>query len=418
MLKHDRELRETLSVVLAGGQGERLSPLTRDRAKPAVPFGGNYRIIDFTLSNVINSGLRRIFVLTQYKSSSLARHIKLGWNVFSSELGEYVYTIPPQLRVGEYWYRGTADAIYHNLYQIDVEDPKRVLILSGDHLYKMDYSEMIAYHRDRGATVTVASLPVPVAEATRFGVLVLDDERRIVDFQEKPEHPKPMPDDPTLAMANMGVYLFDTDVLRKLVTAEADRAARGEPTSLDFGKDILPRCVDREKIVAFPFKSPDPAAPYYWRDIGTLDSYYAASMDLVSIQPELNLYDPGWPVRTRPFSWPPAKFVFGQEGPGGRIGQSIDSIVSPGTIISGGRAENSILGYRTRVNSYARVNDSILMDKVEIGRYAKVKRAIIDKGVVVPEGVEIGYDPAEDARRFHMSPDGIVVIPKGTVIER
>jgi len=415
-MRRDRTLRDVLSVVLAGGQGERLSPLTRHRAKPAVPFGGIYRIIDFTLSNIINSGLRRTFVLTQYKSASLERHVKLGWNIFSAELGEYVYTVPPQLRVGEFWYRGTADAIFQNLYSIDAEHPKQVLILSGDHLYKMDYSEMIAYHRDTGATVTVASIPVPLEEAKRFGVLVVDGERRVIDFQEKPDDPRPLPDDPTRSLANMGVYLFETDTLRRLVTEEAERASRGEPTSHDFGKDILPRCVEQERIFAFSFKSPDPDGPAYWRDIGTLDSYYAASMDLVSVQPELNLYSTGWPMRTRPMNLPPAKFVFGQDTPEGRIGVAIDSIVAPGTIISGGRVENSILGFKTRVNSYARVNDSILMDMVEIGRHAKVKRAIIDKGVVVPEGCEIGFDPEEDAKHFQISDSGVVVIAKGTVI--
>lgn len=414
-MRPDRSVRETLSVVLAGGQGERLQPLTQHRAKPAVPFGAIYRIIDFTLSNIMNSGLRRTFVLTQYKSASLARHIKLGWNIFSSELAEYIYTLPPQLRAGEFWYRGTADAIYQNLYSIDGENPQRVLILSGDHVYKMDYSEMIAFHKEKGATVTVASIPVPVDEARRFGVCVVDGERRIVDFQEKPASPVTMPEDPTKALANMGVYLFEADVLRRLVTEEAHRAERGEPTNHDFGKDILPRCVESERIFAWPFKGVGDE-PAYWRDIGTIDSYYEASMDLVAVSPELNLYNTSWPLRTRPMNLPPAKFVFGQDVPGGRIGVAMDSIVAPGTIISGGRVDNSLLGFKTRINSYAHVSDSILMDLVQVGRHAQIRRAIIDKGVVIPEGFTIGFDPEEDRKRFHVSESGVVVIGKGTTI--
>jgi glucose-1-phosphate adenylyltransferase len=409
-------VRETLSVVLAGGQGERLSPLTRHRAKPAVPFGGIYRIIDFTLSNIINSGLRRTFVLTQYKSASLERHIKLGWNIFSSELDEYIYSLPPQLRAGDYWYRGTADAIWQNLYSIDGERPQRVLILSGDHVYKMDYSEMIAFHKDNGAAVTIASFPVPIDEAKRFGVVVVDSERRVIDFQEKPPVPRPMPDDSTKALANMGVYLFEAHVLRRLVTEEAERVERGESSNLDFGKDILPRCVENERIFAFPFHGIAADEPAYWRDIGTLDSYYEASMDLVSVSPELNLYSKNWPLRTRPINLPPAKFVFGQDTPEGRIGVAIDSIVSSGTVISGGRVENSILGFKTRINSYARVSDSIIMDLVQVGRHAKIRRAIIDKGVEIPEGFEIGYDVEQDRKLFTVSDSGVVVIAKGTKI--
>jgi len=414
-MRRDQTLKETLAVILAGGQGERLWPLTMDRAKPAVPFAGIYRIIDFTLSNVVNSGLRRIFVLTQYKSASLERHLKIGWNIFSSALGEYVFTIPPQLRVGEYWYRGTADAIYQNLFSFDAEEPKRLLVLSGDHLYKMDYSDMIEFHKESGASVTVASIPIPVEEANRFGVLVVDEESRIVDFQEKPkENPKTLPGDPTQCLGNMGVYLFEYDVLRRVVTEEAERAKRGEPTSHDFGKDILPRCIDSERIFAFPFKSPDGESTY-WRDIGTLDSYYAASMDLVSVKPELNLYDRSWVVRSRPMGLPPAKFVFGAETLG-RMGVAVDSIVAAGTIVSGGKVEQSVLGFRVRVNSFSNVSESILMDGVEVGRHAKIKRAIVDKRVVIPAGCEIGFDREADARRFHLSPEGIVVIPKGTVI--
>jgi glucose-1-phosphate adenylyltransferase len=404
---------DVLALVLAGGQGERLYPLTRDRGKPAVPFGGNFRIIDFTLSNCLNSGLRKMYVLTQYKSGSLERHIKQGWDpIFSAELGEWIYTVPPQLRVGQRWYAGTADAVYQNIYLLEQERPAKVIILSGDHVYKMDYRRMLEFHESKGAVATAGAVSVPVEQASAFGVLAVDEQSRIVSFTEKPRDPKPMPGRPDRALVNMGVYCFDTEALVRALCADARHETRH-----DFGHDVLPSLVETGKLFAYPFQDENRKEKLYWRDIGTLDAYYEASMDLVAVDPVFNLYDREWPLRTVPHQLPPAKTVFAQEEPGGRLGIVLDSILSGGVIVSGGRVERSVLGPRVRVNSYARVQDSVLMDGVEIGRHARLRRAILDKDVKVPSGCVVGENPEEDKARFTVTPGGVVVIPRGTELD-
>ncbi len=401
-------LRETLTIILAGGQGERLYPLTRDRAKPAVPFAGHYRIIDFTLSNCINSGLKRIYVLTQYKSQSLDDHLRLGWNIFASAFDEFLFSVPPQLRTGSSWYQGTADAVFQNLYILRDRSPTRVLILSGDHIYGMDYSEMIAAHVSKGAAVTVATAECDLNSARRMGVLEVDEENRILAFEEKPDNPKPLSGRPGLALVNMGVYLFDTGVLVEETTG--DRLGNN---SSDFGRDILPGLVRDKPIFAYPFRD---GKMNYWRDIGTLDSYYDASMDLLKVDPPFNLYDADFPIHSSSRQRPPAKTVFA-DGANDRIGIALDSLLCNGCIISGGRAERSILSPDVRINSYALVEDSILFDRVEVGRRAKIRRAILDKGVRIPPDFSVGYNLERDAKRFTVSNSGIVVIPKGEQIE-
>ncbi len=404
-------LKETLTLVLAGGQGERLYPLTRDRAKPAVPFGGQYRIIDFTLSNCANSGLQRIFVLTQYKSYSLDRHLKLGWNIFSGALDQFLYSIPPQLRVGSSWYLGTADAVYQNVDLLRAQHPRRVLILSADHIYKMDYSEMIEAHARRGAAATIAVAESDPITAQRMGVLEVDSDGFVRRFEEKPQNPRLIPGREACAWVNMGVYLFETDVLVDAVCKDASRQ-----TTHDFGRDILPELVPGGHVFAIPFHDENRKEVKYWRDIGTLDSYYEASMDLVKVDPVFNLYDDAFPIHSYTPPNPPAKMVFGG-GERGRIGTAIDSLICNGCIISGGRVERSILSPGVRIHSYSLVEDSILFNRVEVGRYAKVRRAIIDKGVKVPAGVCIGYDREQDAKRFTVTESGVTVIARGTVIE-
>ena len=403
---------DTLALVLAGGQGGRLSPLTSDRSKPAVPFGGMYRIIDFTLSNCLNSGLRKIFVLTQYKSGSLERHIQLGWNpVFSVELGEWIYTVPPQLRIGQRWYLGTADAVFQNVYLLEQVRPARVMILSGDHVYKMNYSTMLDFHDGREALATIAVVEVPIEQASAFGVVEVDSDWRIVGFHEKPTNPVPVPGKAGVALVNMGVYCFETDTLIEVVSRDAEHQTRH-----DFGHDILPSMVASGRLFAFPFVDENRKQVAYWRDIGTLDSYFDASMDLVSVDPVFNLYDRAWPLRTLPQQLPPAKTVFAQEEPGGRAGMILDSAVCGGVIVSGGRVERSILGPEVRVNSFARVTDCVLMDGVQVGRHARLTRAIVDKGVVIPPGFVIGENAVEDCNRFTVSERGVVVIAKRMVL--
>jgi glucose-1-phosphate adenylyltransferase len=406
-------LDDVVAIVMAGGQGERLYPLTRDRGKPAVPFGGIYRVIDFTLSNCLNSGLRRIHVLTQYKSGSLERHVRIGWGpIFHHELDEWIQCVPPQLRVGQRWYQGTADAVYQNVYLLDQDRPRLVLVLSGDHVYKMDYAKMIEAHETSGATATVAAIEVPLEEASAFGVIAVDDAWRITAFREKPKEPPPIPGRPDTALVNMGVYVFETQALVRALAADAKRETRH-----DFGHDILPSLVDSGKLYAYPFPDLNKKARPYWRDIGTLDSYFEASMDLVAVEPEFNLYDRQWPIRTMARPLPPAKTVFAQEEPGGRLGIVLDSIVSPGVIVSGGRVERSILGPEVRVNSYAKVTESVLMDGVDIGRHARVSRAIVDKQVRIPPSFVVGENEEDDKKRFTVTPGGVVVIPRGAQLD-
>ena len=347
-------LRDVVAVLLAGGAGERLYPLTRDRAKPAVPFGGLYRIVDFTLSNCINSGLRKIFVATQYKAQSLNRHVRMGWNAVNTELGEFVEILPPQKRVGENWYLGTADAVYQNLYSIEREQPRWVIVLAGDHIYKMDYGKMLDVHIARGASLTVAAIEVPLADSRRFGVLEVDEDSRVVGFQEKPVSARPTPWSPGICLGSMGIYIFDTEVLVRELLRDAE-----EDSSHDFGKDIIPKLVSSgERVYAYLFWDENKKESKYWRDVGTLDAYYEASMDLIQVDPVFNLYDPDWPMRTYQPQFPPAKFVFAQDG---RRGAAIESIVSSGCIVSGSEVHRSILTPNVRVHSYCAVEDSILM---------------------------------------------------------
>jgi glucose-1-phosphate adenylyltransferase len=405
-------MKDVLAVVLAGGKGSRLGPLTRDRAKPAVPFGGTYRIIDFTLSNCLNSGLRRMLVLTQYKAMSLDRHITLGWrNYLCRELGEFIDVVPPQQRIDEKWYQGTADAVYQNIYTLEKERPEYVVILAGDHIYKMDYGKLLAYHQEKKAELTIGALRVPVGEAHQFGVMQVDQENRIIGFEEKPREPKPVPGDPNVALASMGIYIFNSALLFDELCKDATKP----DSNHDFGRDIIPSLIQSRRVYAFPFLDENRKRDAYWRDVGTIDSYYQANIELTEIEPLLNLYDDLWPVRTYQPNLPPPKFVFNSTD---RCGEAHDSIVCAGAIISGGHVARTIVGPQSRVNSYAEVQDSILFGRVDIGRRAKVRRAIIDKGVSIPEGIRIGYDEEEDlARGFTVSDGGIVVIAKAESIE-
>ncbi|MGH9451031.1 MAG: glucose-1-phosphate adenylyltransferase [Terriglobia bacterium] len=396
-------MNDTIVCLLAGGAGERLYPLTRDRAKPAVPFGGAYRIVDISLSNCVNSGLRRIFVVTQYKALSLNRHLREGWSILAHELGEFVQVLPPMKRVGESWYQGTADAIYQNLYSIGSEPSKYVLILSGDHVYKMDYQLMIKQHVESGADVTVGTIEFDHSEASRFGVVELNAEGRIVGWQEKPEHPKPSPHNPAKCHVSMGIYCFSRDLLMDATTADADDATSRH----DFGHDVIPRLIQSHRVYSYDFVDENRKEAQYWRDIGTIEAYYEANMDLVSVAPVFNLYDKHWPLRTYQRQYPPVKFVFGQED---RRGTAVDSIVCMGSIISGGQVEQSVLSFDVRVNSYTRVEKSILFPHVQIGRNSKIRRAIIDRHISIPPGSVIGYDLEEDRKKYHVTEDGIVVV--------
>jgi glucose-1-phosphate adenylyltransferase len=400
-----------LAVILAGGKGSRLEPLTRDRAKPAVPFGGCYRIIDFTLSNCINSGFRRMLLFTQYKSMSLDRHVYLAWQRYvCHSLGEFIDVVPPQQRVDEQWYQGTADAVYQNIYRLEQEQPEYVVVLAGDHIYKMNYLQLLDFHVEKDALVTVGALPVRKAEAAgQFGVMEADRDWRVVGFEEKPADPKGIPDDPARSLASMGIYVFTTRFLFEQLIKDA-----GQPASAhDFGRNVIPSVIDTRRVFAYPFRDENRKKDAYWRDVGTLDAYYEANMDLVSVDPQLNLYDQTWPIYPFHENLPPAKSVFAEEGPRPRRGQALDSIVSLGSIISGGTVRRSILGPRSRVNSYAELQDSILLEGVDIGRSARVRRAIIDKWVRIPEGATIGYDlDADRAKGYEVTESGVVVIPK------
>src|SRR6266852_5393759 len=375
------DMRDAIVVLLAGGQGERLWPLTRDRAKPAVPFGALYRIIDITLSNCINSDLRRVFVLTQYKALSLNRHIRAGWSPLAG-LGDYIEVLTPQMRVSKEWYQGTADAVYQNIYSIGSERSKFTFILSGDHIYKMNYAKMLQRHVDSGAEVTVATIEIPVAQAVRqFGVIEVDKQWRIIGFEEKPADPKQSPHHPGHCNASMGIYIFNTQLMIPILLADSE----DPKSSHDFGKDILPRIISKHR----------------------LDAYYEANMDLVSVSPVFNLYDNRWPLRTWQHQYPPAKFVFADPE---RMGAALDSIVAGGSVISGGRVQKSVIGNNVRVNIYCEVSDSIFYNHVNVGRHSRIRRAIIDRHVSLPEHTEIGYDLEADRRRFHVTDSGIVIV--------
>ncbi|MBN1301403.1 MAG: glucose-1-phosphate adenylyltransferase [Melioribacteraceae bacterium] len=399
-------LRSTLTMILAGGLGERLKPLTEVRTKPSVPFGGKYRIIDFALSNCLNSGLRKIYVLTQYKSDSLSRHLYETWNIFNPELGEFIYSIPPQQKISNNWYTGTANAIYQNLNFTEDHKIEHLLILSGDHIYKMDYLKMLQYHIEKKADLSIASFYIPKDQARRFGVIEIDDKYRVKSFIEKPSNPPEIPDRPGEAFVNMGIYIFKAKMIREIL----DKLEKEGVKNLDFGKHVIPQMIkDGYDIFSYRFVDENKKDKPYWVDVGTIDSYYASSMDLLAVIPDFNLYDINWPIRASRVQSPPAKTISHE---GERVGRAFNSMITDGTIISGGLVERSILGSHVRVNSYSYVTDSILMDRVNIGRHARIRRAIIDKNVVIPEGVEIGFDTATDKKRFKVSETGIVVIPK------
>ena len=400
---------KVLTFIMAGGKGERLSPLTEERTKPAVPFGGVYRIIDFTLSNCVNSGLRKIHVLTQYKSYSLTRHISGGWNVLNGELGEYIDIIPAQQRLDEQWYQGTADSLYQNIYAIEDEKPDHVLILSGDHIYKMDYREMIAFHKEKKSDVTIGIVKYPGERASSLGICEVDKDWRLKNILEKPG-------DDSLkkskeVFVSMGIYVFNRIALEEALSQDA----KNKDSSHDFASDVIPLMLKKYKIFAFNFLDRQRNEVRYWRDVGDVDGYYEANMELIKILPRFNLYDKDWPFRTYQRQFGPSKTVFAQEDTK-RVGMALNSLISNGCIISGGKVNSSILSPDVRINSFSEVVDSILMEGVDIGRYAKVKRAIIDKYVKIPQKMEIGFDLEKDKKRFTVTDSGIVVIPKGTVL--
>jgi glucose-1-phosphate adenylyltransferase len=404
------DMETVLAILLAGGAGERLAPLTRDTAKPAVCFGGVYRIIDFTLSNCINSDLRRIFILTQYKSLDLIRHVRDGWNIFSPELGEFIETIPPMKRLRDDWYLGTADAVFQNSQSIALEDPALTLILAGDQIYKMNYREMVDWHRQHRADITIATIQVAPEEALQFGIAEIDPDHRIVGFEEKPRHGHPTRSvfNPAMVSASMGIYVFNTELLLRLLQEDAQNPGSAH----DFGKDVIPAALDNARVIAYDFRDMNNKQARYWRDVGTIDAFYEANMDLIAVSPEFNLYDNNWPIRTRMVQAPPAKFVFAQEGR--RMGVAVDSIVAAGCIVSGGRVVRSVLSTGVRVNSYCEVEYSILMPNVKIGRNSRIRRAIIDSGVEIPESSVIGYDQEEDRTRgYTVTDSGIVVVAGG-----
>ena len=396
-------MRNAIGVLLAGGQGERLWPLTRDRAKPAVPFGGVYRIIDFTLSNCLNSDLRRVFVLTQYKALSLNRHIRRGWSSLMGH-GDFIEVLPPQMRVSQNWYQGTADAVYQNIYSIGSEQSNYVFILSGDHVYKMNYQKMLNQHVDSHADVTVATFEMePTEAAGKFGVLETDAHWRITGFQEKPANPKTSGANPTKCNASMGVYIFNTQLLVPILIEDAENPASAH----DFGKDILPRIIHQHRVFAYNFQDENKKEMSYWRDVGTIDSYHEANMDLVAVSPIFNLYDESWPLHSWQRQYPPVKTVFADPE---RMGVTLDSIVAGGSIISGGRVRRSVLGYDVRVNSYADVEEAIVFNHVSIGRHCRIRRAIIDRHVQLPEGTVIGHDLEADRARYTVSENGVVIV--------
>lgn len=405
-------MRNVFTMVLAGGRGERLHPLTDQRAKPAVPFGGKYRIIDFTLSNCVNSGLRRIITLIQYKSHSLDRHIRMAWNIFSPEFGEYITSLPPQQRINQDWYKGTADAVFQNWFIVEDEGPEYLLILGGDHVYKMNYREMYSFLQQKQADVVVGAIEYPLSEASNFGVIAVNANSQIIGFQEKPKQPAAIPNDPDRALCSMGIYLFRTSCLHEHLLADAET-----DSSHDFGKDIIPGMITTNRVFAYNFRDENRKAVKYWRDVGTLDAYWEANMDLVSVDPLFNLYDQNWPIRTYQGQYPPAKFVFAEESPGGRMGVAVDSMVTGGCIISGGRVQNSVLSPKVRVNEHAEVLQSVLMENVVIGEDCRIRRAIIDKDVMIPPKTYIGYELEADRKQFTVTESGIVVISKGMKID-
>ena len=398
-----RLTRDTLALILAGGRGSRLMQLTDWRAKPSVPFGGKFRIIDFPLSNCMNSGIRRVAVLTQYKAHSLLLHIQRGWGFLRGELGEFIELLPAQQRIETSWYQGTADAVYQNLDIIRNHDPGYVLILAGDHVYKMDYGPMIARHVERQADVTVGVVEVPIAQARHFGVMSIDGEGRVTEFVEKPAHPDAVPGNPAAVLASMGIYVFNTAFLYEQLIKDADTG----DSQHDFGRNLIPSLIQRYRVMAHPFRDAHTGRQAYWRDVGTIDAYWQANMELIGVTPELNLYDEDWPIWTYQSQLPPAKFVFDDED---RRGMAVDSLVSGGDIISGALVRRSLLFSNVRVNSWSVVEDSVVLPNVYIGRYCEIRRAVIDKGCRLPDGTTIGQDRQADAARFHVTDNGITLV--------
>lgn len=401
-----------LAMILAGGAGTRLEPLTRERAKPAVPFGGRYRIIDFVLSNFANSGVLKMKVLTQYKSDSLNNHVSRAWRM-SAFLGHYVETVPAQMRTGMDWYKGSADAIYQNLNLITDEEPEFIFVFGADHVYRMDVRQMMDFHTARRADCTVAAIPVPLAQGREFGIIDVGPDGEMRNFLEKPKDPPPMPGNPSMCLASMGNYLFSTEALVKEIIGDAAE----DHSAHDFGKSIISKMFKKNRVFVYDFAQnnvpgQEPKERGYWRDVGNVDIYYQANMDLVEVDPTFNLYNDRWPIYTHAYNFPPAKFVFA-DAPHGRVGHATDSLVSEGCVISGGLVHRSVLSPKVRVNSFSEISDSILFENVQIGRRCRIKRAIIDKNVEIPAGITIGFDAAEDKRRFHVTPEGVVVIPKG-----
>ncbi len=392
----------TVAIVLAGGKGSRLKALTDWRAKPAVPFGGKYRIIDYPLSNCINSGIRRISVLTQYKSHSLQRHLQRGWSFLSGQFGEFLEVLPAQQRTGENWYEGTADAVYQNLDILRFHGPEYIVILAGDHIYKMDYGKMIAAHVSKGANITVGCIPVTMQEATDFGVMAIDDENRIVEFAEKPTKPKAMPGNDAMALASMGIYVFTTSYLRNALVADA----KNEHSSHDFGHDLIPDAIKNANAFAYPFVDAD-GAPAYWKDVGNIDAYWEANLNLAMIDPDLNMYDANWPIWTYQEQLAPAKFAFDDND---RRGMATDSLVSGGCLITGATVTRSVLFSNVRVHSYSSVEDCVILPDVIVERNCQLSRCVVDKGAVIPEGTVIGKDAEQDAKRFDVSEKGIVLV--------
>ncbi len=406
-----RLTRHTLALILAGGRGSRLYKLTEWRAKPAVPFGGKFRIIDFPLSNCLNSGIRQIGVLTQYKADSLIRHIQQGWGFLRAELGEFVDILPAQQRLQESWYAGTADAVYQNLDILRQQNSEYILILAGDHVYKMDYGLMMAYHAEMEADLTIGCMEVPINDAKEFGVMHVDENKRIIDFVEKPENPPAMPNRPDHALASMGIYVFNTSFLFEQLIKDADTPG----SSHDFGKDIIPAVIKKYRVFAYPFRDAQSGVQSYWRDVGTVDSYWAANMELIGVDPELNLYDHDWPIWTYQAQTPPAKFVFDDDD---RRGMAVDSMVSGGCIISGSEVRHSLLFSNVRVNSYSQVKDSVILPEVNIGRHCRINKAIIDRGCHIPPNTVIGENLEEDSKRFHVSPGGVVLVTPDALGQR
>ena len=398
-----RLTRSTMAMIMAGGRGSRLEDLTEIRAKPATPFGGKFRIIDFTLSNCVNSGIRQIFVLTQYKAHSLIQHVHRGWGYLRGEFGEFIQIVPAQQQIGEHWYKGTADSIYQNIDLIREHGPEHVLILAGDHIYKMDYGPMIASHTENNADITVGVIEVPLHDATSFGVMTLDEDNRIIRFDEKPANPQPLPGNPDVAMASMGIYVFD----REFLIERLEEDAANPDSQNDFGKNIIPDSIGRHRVFAYPFHNVKTRAQSYWRDVGTVDAYFRANLELIYVRPELNLYDDAWPIWTYQEQLPPAKFVLDDSG---RTGMATNSMVSGGCIVSGAYVRQSMLFSSVTIDEGSEIIQAVVLPQVEIGKHCRITRAIIDKRCVIPDGTVIGEDHAEDAKRFKVTGEGVVLV--------